>query len=1318
MDRTGRHLALAPRKRELLGPLEVKKLTQSWRNLLSMEKTPANGIRTDITKCVEAEELKDLVRWTENVHERDFNLHSMAKKLAMSWLKKLRETNERTETQQDCAIVISELGDDVRGDAPAGTLENLEKLAAVAGFQLQNFWREFSIWLRRVFQLAFDWKIELAAEPKRLPAALFFTENASSLITELDGVNDVARRDIPAILEDTNSNASTWLLLKTDPVYFALVQIDDEAEDLTAQLWIWETISNTQTVNGDLRTLLRDWLNKTNAQTEPINGPAWQKVRNYLRPLRNEGNIRTVVQFHRNSVDQYVEENLREMMIRAYDDDIYRVRIKLRNFLGDKPVSDQWAKFHDIKILPKIDWIHKDFTNDLLRHKEINFAKNFVIRGVCAKKECERISGNFVYCNSCVTQITLISDERRGARLATLIRSPEKKVLARDRWTKAKILEDVHPNMRAPILRDIVKIQRTRIRHGGVTDVMAAIMAEKYESGCQKPWGHKAFRDNVNIVTALDHFTENYIELKKHAKWSSVSEVDEGQVILIPLRKIKQNGLRVYEQPIFVTIEEGAASAINLEDLPFQQTDKWVKARVNLPFTVPEFLSNLRTYGNLLDDSDEWPELVYMADFLRKTKSLNIAILMEEKKDFDKIIDNITEIVDGENRHEQGCIRYPQLISVKEVQQLETIIRFDGSTADVRTILRPQTKDMTMKLPQNLENEGEESIVNFLAHLTLSKKLVSGLHPENILGVSSWDQSESGIGASMIRQELSVAIIAMSLDHVERFKLSSWKLVDADLVFDTEQLKRHSEPTRSFIESLRTSDHPNGLQVLELVKTCEKVKRLAPVSCLLRATIRGYLNPDARYGKKITKKIVHIWNRFMLTGYLGRKRAIVPLMREYFQIRSQARKEDRPEELPQLYTRVPSRTWHWAQRDSDDFGCRDANGHFEIGSDSDCSDFSEGEDDRRDPTSMTKDYEEKLTNVQLRAERARERVNKKRKPENVKVNPKLLAEPEQEDEDDVSVTTEMFEDGSEITDWAEDHDLESTVDEAEMETDSAAALETSREHDDALPQSMKDKLRKLFEQGDENTQIAAAEYFNTLVRERREHQLPQEARAQNQAELERNPLYDAVVEEDPEEQERERERQATRAREQRYRRILCGEQDDQFVDWAEMMRAKNEARKYFAEQNLERKENGLEVRKTESEVSVASVELREYPVVGPENQEPTSTQECEQRQDRDMARQQLPLEHLEILDESTTESAITDTESSDTDDSDDVTVIINLETQAAEEAEIVEEAARAAALRIPEELTQDSTGLLKPYSGIPNENRDRGTNLEKLPKEL
>jgi hypothetical protein len=167
-----------------------------------------------------------------------------------------------------------------------------------------------------------------------------------------------------------------------------------------------------------------------------------------------------------------------------------------------------------------------------------------------------------------------------------------------------------------------------------------------------------------------------------------------------------------------------------------------------------------------------------------------------------------------------------------------------------------------------------------------------------------------------------------------------------------------------------------------------------------------------------------------------------------------------------------------------------------------------------------------------------------------------------------------------------------------------------------------------------------------------------------------------------------------------------------------MMRAKNEARKYFAEQNLERKENGLEVRKTESEVSVASVELREYPVVGPENQEPTSTQECEQRQDRDMARQQLPLEHLEILDESTTESAITDTESSDTDDSDDVTVIINLETQAAEEAEIVEEAARAAALRIPEELTQDSTGLLKPYSGIPNENRDRGTNLEKLPKEL
>ena len=72
----------------------------------------------------------------------------------------------------------------------------------------------------------------------------------------------------------------------------------------------------------------------------------------------------------------------------------------------------------------------------------------------------------------------------------------------------------------------------------------------------------------------------------------------------------------------------------------------------------------------------------------------------------------------------------------------------------------------------------------------------------------------------MSKQEVSVAFLALSIDHLERRKLSSWKLCDGDLIFDTTQLARFGEHSREFIDAALHSDHPNGLQILELMKIC------------------------------------------------------------------------------------------------------------------------------------------------------------------------------------------------------------------------------------------------------------------------------------------------------------------------------------------------------------------------------------------------------------------------------------------------------------------------------------------------------------------
>ncbi|CBY41295.1 unnamed protein product, partial [Oikopleura dioica] len=850
---------------------------------------------------------------------------------------------------------------------------------------------------------------------------------------------------------------------------------------------------------------------------------------------------------------------------------------------------------------------------------------------------------------------------------------------------------------------------------------MAAILAEKTESGCQKPWGHKNFKDNLNLVNALDTFTENYVSLRKTAKWSSVQQIREGRVIFIPLQSVDNNGLRKYEKPFLVVIEDGVSSAINLEDLPFENDEKCVKVRVNLPFSVPEFLSNLNQYARLLDDNEECPELVYCADFLRKSSKLEIAFLLEEKSMFQTVVNDLAKTVEEARQIGDYDTRHPQMITTTEFGGLEAFMRFDGYRGEVRTVLRPQTKDMTKKFPKVLAAETEESLVNYLAHLALGQRLVPGLHPENLLGVSTWDQSDSAIGGSARRQEISVALVALALDHAERRKIQNWKVCDGDVVFDTIELRRHSEPSRGFIETVRLARHPNGAQVLEFIRICEAVRSRAPVASQLVDTLRFYLQPDARFGKEITKMITHDWNRFMLTGCLGRKRAIVPVLREFFQLRQLARQQKRPEELPQLTSDVRSNSWYRAQRR--EFGDLDENGHYEFLDDSDVSDFSEGEDDRRYPNEYLQPYKRKLSNIQKRAEIARNRKNEGSDTnESAQTVEKAnLAEPEEED-DDISISTELFEVGEvEFTEWADDKYLENDqgdpIPMVEISDDSAD-LDGTREREQELPQSMKDKIKSLLDATDKETQIAAAAYMNQLVQDSSQQTQHRDDVQVNNEEVEENPLFDEVnlVEQEAE----RREQEAKKAREQRYRRILCGEQDENFVDWAELMKAKNEARRYFEKKKEEERENGLEITRTESNTSVASVELRDYPMRGPRNQSPTAQQELRQQRDRDLAREQLPATVLEDLDESTTESAMTtDSESSDSSDSEDeITVIENIAARVKEETQTVENAANKSVKRLPEETQQELVGLLKPYSGVPNPTRDDGRNLEKLPENL
>ncbi|CAG5103286.1 Oidioi.mRNA.OKI2018_I69.chr1.g701.t3.cds [Oikopleura dioica] len=945
-DPAGKLRSPAPADPKKLLDTSTSALIRWWTKLLMKKDTQAGHLDLDISTLLTEEDLDDIFRWTETVDQADFNTQNLTKFLASRWIKRTRPHTRRIWYEKDYVEKLKETGGNLRETTNPEIVEKLYKLADCIRIDPGNqFWRFTAAWLRQVYQLSYSWHKSMQQNTEEIPETLFFFENGADL-TRRKKEKDEYLSPIPSVIEETSSTPTAWLLIDTAPLQLVLINLEYDKERITQEMWIWQKLAKTMGVKKEVQESIRRWIATTQRQGFRQAADDWKNLVEKVNDRNCEGNLRVLIEPWANSTDEQMLKNIRQTLIYLANDDIMVTRARLRKILGKQRVSNEVINFEDIETV-EADSLPYDFTTQILNGGPVRvFQTSSEHRpGICRVIGCSRRSGNFQCCNKCGQALPMIFDNLRDSRMVVDLSQPtEKKVIARERWTEPKIMNDVHPHTRAEIHADIIDIQSTQREMGGARDKIAAILAEKYLSGVQRDWGHSYYRNNENLLRNMRDFAENFQTLKEKAHWCCLQEQTEGVAILFPLLSINDDGKRKYADPLLVQITKGSYSrGILLRELPDNTEKLWTKTKFKLRHVdVLAFIDQVSQLAEMYDAENYLPEFEVMRDIITKQKGIDIAILTETHREFEKLSNLLLrELVDDvENRGART--QYPQILGHGSVYGFSVIDRFDGRSKQTKTFLRPVQKGAHLGMPKSVDKHESQSLLNFLSNLAVARNTVNGCHPENLMGITTWSVLGSSQGAEWARQEEVVAFMALIIDHADRAILRFWKIEEAELIYKDGVFKPTEETPEITKKKMATSQAPRELQAQREETLWNKLRSHTLWPRRFLESIRQYLQPDGRVGKRLLKQILHDFNRFYLTGYMGQKRALIPIMERYFQLRDDARNtRNRPRDPTNRP--FPSKTWHKRQRTTrkklDKFGFP------EPGDDSDCSDYSSGEND-------------------------------------------------------------------------------------------------------------------------------------------------------------------------------------------------------------------------------------------------------------------------------------------------------------------------------------------------------------------------------------
>ncbi|CBY07378.1 unnamed protein product [Oikopleura dioica] len=946
LDEAVKHMSPAPRNKFNMDSEIAIELQKSWLDLMGREPTPAGQVRVDITMFLNEDELTELINWLQGLNETEKTLSNATKRLASRWLKKTKANGRYLVKDSEIEEKLLEEGQNMRKNTTTEQITKLKRLAALIGLNPKSeFWPDLTFWLRRVYDTMKNWAIELTRNKNKLPADLFFQDDGLDFLSNLKMLNEPEQETIPSLLLTAGENQGNLFVVSNDPLKMAKIYTGFNEEILRKQKFMLREVSQETELEEELKTLLRRYLAEEEVDA---NGQTWIEVKEFLRNARGS-TIKDLTKEHEYVLWETLLKNLNEIMteIKEEGEETLEVR-RWRTILGWTHISLNETVFEEIPVPNQEEIYPQDMTTEIHLAESMQLFKDKLAdNSICAIKGCENLAGNLPICPWHLNILPLMMTEDRNSRFTKSCLNRLDKFLAKERWQKSSYLSDLHPSYRAKIFANILKIHSTSNFEVGIEEALAAIACDLYRTGTQKCWGTKDLIDNENLTSTMQKVADNFNEMRKAKYWKSLQVQKKGKVILIPLLKVENNGERTYGKAMAVTIEDGEISAKDLMEVVNDPSEKWSKFRRSMPFKPKEFTTKFKKEAkSARKPGEEFNELNYLKHIGQTAIHLELMVVCENQLYFTEAVEHLVWEIRNCQRRKIWVDRRAQIVNLTEVKGIGSMEYFDGSDLKTSFLLRPQGKKMRSGVPRDATDKGDETIINFLGHLAVAKNLDKKFHPENIMGPTTWCVEGSDMGAFFRRQEKSVALLAVLMSHWEEEKLGFWRIEDAEILFRDGTFNNERIPHEEAVNDMLRSDTPRVTQAEEVMFEWERVEGRTITSGFLVDSANKYLQPDARMGKRICKRIMKDFNRFTNIGIRWRKRAILPWIQMYFRDRSLLRHKafwPVPEEKK---GKVPSLTWHRLQRTT--FKTERCGGYLIAGSDTECSDYSDNSDNSED----------------------------------------------------------------------------------------------------------------------------------------------------------------------------------------------------------------------------------------------------------------------------------------------------------------------------------------------------------------------------------
>jgi len=895
---SGKLKEMAPQNAKILDNNRSAVIIEYWKELKELDKLPSASVQICMIDILTVEILKEtasMIRQDSNYFEVDDRMEeNLTMALAIKLLEKLDIPQLRGKTIDQVARKLAETGDNLFSTTPDNFMAEIRRFKKIANLETSdNFWYELGLLTRRALQITYDWITQII-EDGTLPTQMLMWPEPWKFL-EGFGNENLVEKDIPSVFKANNIRPQEIILAPSEPIRLIAISLMDNIEEIKTQRDSWQLIVENEKTSERARAIFTELDKSIEKENEMRIRAAWNAAKNMIEEWPKIGHVRIAEKENVKGAKGKAMENIQVIFQKFAAKDAEQAVRMWDNVIGEHSIQLWIMKDMDIQKIPIESRTSKDITSKILNAVGIQIFGDYHCFGTCAVDGCKRKSGDHPVCHVHMHSLPLIFGHSFYTRMVTDVTGKYRKILAKDRMKKTRILEDWHPKNRAGIYGDILEVHTENDENIDGKTMISALCLETIKNGTDVEWSTKGLLENKEISEKMKTFDKEYWRLEKKARWTNVEKQKKGRVIMFRLLEIT-DGKRQYKEPIMMKIEDGETRWKSMTDYESTKDTEWIQFRRSLGIKMSELSAKVKEKGQFLADGQTWPEIILLNELASEHPRFHFVVACADYKIRQQWRRMIKIIDQREFRTSKNVSTKVTLLTDQTIGGFRTIEKDCGVTREVVTALMPiRKRERSWDWYMAPRAEEDYQISKFLTHFIVQENYLLQLHPENLISISTWNPQSSKEGVRKEYKDRMIWMMALWIDLSDKRRLKYWIIEGGEPIYK-DKARSGRRPPDSLVNLLKEGHGKDEFYRLarEMKTHRSMIEAWIMDDMLTKArwyigtidigyVMKIYMRVDPRFNERLLVELWDVWRKFVSTGkYLGEKEEIMETMEEAF----------------------------------------------------------------------------------------------------------------------------------------------------------------------------------------------------------------------------------------------------------------------------------------------------------------------------------------------------------------------------------------------------------------------------------------------------